>query len=224
MEQKMNWFVATFTSSIGKKMVMAITGLAFCVFLAIHLVGNFFYYEGGQAFNAYSAHLHEHLVLLRLAEGGLAAFALLHICFGIWLYFQNWLARPKGYMMKKGVIRKTGPGGQTISSRLQAYTGLYILVFVIIHLFAFTFVDRNAYGGLYKMVSTAFHSPYYAAFYVFSVIVVAFHIRHGFWSAFQTIGANHPKYMPAVKVVGIVFACIVGACFASIPVFIFLSA
>jgi len=220
----MNWFIATFTSSIGKKLVMAITGLSFSLFLVLHLVGNFFYYGGGPAFEGYSAQLHEHPALLRLAEGGLILFALLHILFGAFLYFQNLAARPQGYVMKKSVIRKKAPGGQTVSSRLQAYTGLYILVFVIIHLFAFTFVDRNAVGGLYRMVTTAFQNPFYAAFYVFSVIVVGFHINHGFWSAFQTIGANHPKYMPAIKMISVLYALIIGVCFSSIPVFIYLSA
>jgi len=224
MEKKMNWFIATFRSSIGKKLVMAITGLSFCLFLALHLVGNFFYYGGGSAFEGYSAHLHQRLVLLRLAEGGLIFFAVLHILFAAILYFQNLAARPTGYVMKKSVVRKETPGGQTISSRLMPYTGLYILVFVIIHLFAFTFVDRSAGGGLYRMVTTAFHNPFYAAFYVFSVIVVGFHINHGFWSAFQTIGANHPKYMPTIKIISVVYALIIGVCFSSIPVFIFLSA
>jgi succinate dehydrogenase / fumarate reductase cytochrome b subunit len=224
MGENMNWFIATFTSSIGKKLVMAITGLSFSLFLVLHLVGNFFYYGGGSAFEGYSAQLHEHPALLRLAEGGLILFALLHILFGAFLYFQNLAARPQGYVMKKSVIRKTAPGGQTVSSRLQPYTGLYILIFVIIHLFAFTFVNRNAVGGLYRMVTTAFQNPFYAAFYVFSVIVVGFHINHGFWSAFQTIGANHPKYMPAIKIISVLYALIIGVCFSSIPVFIYLSA
>lgn len=224
MGKNMNWFIATFRSSIGKKLVMAITGLSFSVFLALHLVGNFFYYGGGSAFEGYSAHLHEHPALLRLAEGGLIFFALLHIFFGAVLYFQNLAARPQGYVMKKSVIRKTAPGGQTVSSRLQAYTGLYILAFVIIHLFAFTFVDRSAGGGLFRIVTAAFQNPLYAAFYVFSVIVVGFHINHGFWSAFQTIGANHPKYMPAIKFISVLYALIIGVCFSSIPVFIYLSA
>jgi succinate dehydrogenase cytochrome b subunit len=220
----MNWFVATFRSSIGKKLVMASTGLLFCLFLVTHLIGNFFIYAGEDAFNGYSAHLHDFGPLLRVAETGLVVFALLHIFFATLLYFQNFLARPKGYIMKKSVLHKTAPGGQTLSSRLQPYTGLYILVFVVIHLFAFTFVDRQAQGGLFKMVSTAFGNPLYAAFYMFSVIVVAFHVRHGFWSAFQTIGANHPKYMPAVRVVSVVFALIVGICFSSIPAYLFLTA
>jgi succinate dehydrogenase / fumarate reductase cytochrome b subunit len=218
----MNWFIATLRSSIGKKLVMAFTGLSFCLFLGLHLVGNFFYYGGGAAFEGYSAHLHERLVLLRLAEGGLIVLALLHILFGAVLYFQNLAARPTGYVMKKSVLRKTSPGGQTISSRLQAYTGLYILVYVIFHLFAFTFVDRTAGGGLYRIVTTTFQNPVYAAFYVFSVIVVGFHVSHGFWSAFQTIGANHPKYMPAIKIISMGYALIIGICFSSIPIFIYL--
>jgi succinate dehydrogenase / fumarate reductase cytochrome b subunit len=161
-------------------------------------------------------------VLLRLAEGGLIVLALLHILFGAVLYFQNLAARPTGYVMKKSVLRKTSPGGQTISSRLQAYTGLYILVYVIFHLFAFTFVDRTAGGGLYRIVTTTFQNPVYAAFYVFSVIVVGFHVSHGFWSAFQTIGANHPKYMPAIKIISMGYALIIGICFSSIPIFIYL--
>ncbi|MEJ2025494.1 MAG: succinate dehydrogenase, partial [Deltaproteobacteria bacterium] len=102
------------------------------------------------------------------------------------------------------------------------YTGLYILVYVIFHLLAFTFVDRSAGGGLYRIVTTAFQNPFYAAFYVFSVIVVGFHVSHGFWSAFQTIGANHPKYMPAIKIISMGYALIIGICFSSIPIFIYL--
>ncbi len=220
----MNWFIATFASPIGKKLVMAITGLSFCLFLSVHLVGNFFYYGGGAAFEGYSAELHRHFVLLPIAESGLVCFALLHIFFGAFLYFQNLAARPARYIMKKRVLRKKVPGGQTISSRLQPYTGLYLIGFVIIHLFAFTFVNTAAGGGLYRMVTTAFRNPYYAAFYVFSLIVVGFHVKHGFWSAFQTLGANHPKYMPVIKVITVLFAFIVAVCFSSIPVFIFLSA
>jgi succinate dehydrogenase / fumarate reductase cytochrome b subunit len=220
----MNWFVATFRSSIGKKLVMALTGLLFCFFLAVHLIGNFFIFAGEKAFNGYSAHLHAYGPLLSAAEAGLVVFALLHIFFAGLLYFQNLLARPKGYVMKKSVLRKNAPGGQTVSSRLQPYTGLYILIFVIIHLFAFTFVDREAQGGLFKMVSTAFGNPLYGAFYMFSVIVVAFHVRHGFWSAFQTIGANHPKYMPTIKALSVFFAWVIGICFSSIPAYLFLVA
>jgi succinate dehydrogenase / fumarate reductase, cytochrome b subunit len=220
----MNWFIAAFVSSIGKKLVMAITGLSFCLFLILHLVGNFFYYGGAAAFQGYSAQLHQRVVLLPIAEGGLICFALLHILLGVILYFQNLAARPAGYIMRKSVLRKKAPGGQTISSRLQAYTGLYILVFLIIHLFAFTFVNTVAGGGLYRIVTNAFRNPYYGAFYVFSLIVVGFHVKHGFWSAFQTLGANHPKYMPVIKVATVLFAFIIAVCFSSIPVFIFLRA
>ena len=209
----MSWFIRTVASSIGKKVVMAITGLIFCSFLAFHLIGNLMIYRGKDAFNGYSERLHSLGLMVNAIEVGLLVCALIHIFFAILLYFENLMARPVGYVMKKGA------GGQTISSRLMPYTGLYLLLFVVIHLFTFHFVDRT-HQGIYQIVAGVFSKPGYVVFYVFSMVVAFLHIRHGFWSAFQTVGANHTKYMPLIKGAGLVFSLILGIVFASIPIFI----
>lgn len=212
----MIWFIRTVASSIGKKFVMAITGLIFCSFLAFHLIGNLMIYRGRHAFNGYSERLHSLGLVVNAVEVGLLVCALVHIFFATLLYFENLRARPVGYVMKKGA------GGQTISSRIMPYTGLYLLIFVIIHLFTFHFVDHT-HQTIYQIVAGVFSKPAYLLFYIFSMAVAFFHIKHGFWSAFQTIGANHPKYMPLIRGISLVFSLIIGVVFASVPLFIYYS-
>ena len=209
----MDWLLNTFRSSIGKKLIMAITGLSFCLFLGVHLLGNLTIYGGSGSFNAYSDKLHSFGALITAAEWGLLLFALLHVCMGALLYFQNLWARPTRYVMKRNA------GGRTWSSMIMPYTGLYLLVFVIIHLFTFHFVERGD-QGLFPIVAAVFHRPGYVVFYLFSMLVAAFHIKHGFWSAFQSIGANHPKYTPLIRGVAVVFSVAVVLGFGSIPLFI----
>ena len=209
----MNWFFRTFTASIGKKLVMAVTGLIFCLFLFVHLVGNLMIYRGGEEFVAYSEHLHSLGLLLNVIEWGLIICAVLHICFAAVLFYENWRARPVGYVVKKWA------GGRTLSSATMPYTGLYLLVFVIIHLINFHFADRSQ-QSIYQIVFQAFSHPGYVIYYIFSMVVVAFHVRHGLWSAFQTLGLNHPKYMPFIRKASVVFGVIIGVGFGSIPIFL----
>jgi succinate dehydrogenase / fumarate reductase cytochrome b subunit len=209
----MVWFIRTMTSSIGKKLVMACTGLIFCLFLVVHLIGNLTIYSGGGAFNAYSERLRSLGLVINVIEVGLVVCALLHIFFAILLYFENLWARPVGYVMKKSA------GGQTISSRIMPYTGLYMIIFVVIHLFTFRFVDRTQ-QNIFEIISHLFSKPGYVIFYVLTTVVAAFHVKHGLWSAFQTIGADHPKYMPLIQGASLIFSLIVGVGFGSIPLFI----
>jgi succinate dehydrogenase / fumarate reductase cytochrome b subunit len=99
------------------------------------------------------------------------------------------------------------------------YTGLVILVFVITHLFNFTLADKTD-RSIAIIVSVVFNSPAYVIFYVAAMIILFLHVRHGFWSAFQTFGANHPKYMPAIRVASVLLALILAGGFASFPLFI----
>ncbi|RLB25925.1 MAG: succinate dehydrogenase [Deltaproteobacteria bacterium] len=209
----MNWFFKTFTASIGKKLVMAATGLIFCLFLFTHLIGNLMVYRGGDKLVAYSEHLHSLGLLINIAEWGLIIFALFHIYFATLLFFENWRARPVGYVVNKRA------GGRTWSSDTMPYTGLYLLAFVIIHLINFHFADRS-HQTIYQIVAQTFSHPGYVIFYVFSMIVAAFHVRHGLWSAFQTLGLNHPKYMPFIRKGSVVFGVIIGVGFGSIPIFL----
>lgn len=213
----MNWLAATFASSIGKKLLMAITGFFFCLFLTIHLAGNLTLYGGSDTFNSYAAHLHSLGGLLVVAEWGMVLFALIHILTGLTLFYQNFQARPQRYELKKRA------GGRTLGSATMPYTGLLVLVFVIFHLLNFHFVDKSQ-TTIYDIVAAAFASPLYVILYVIAMVVVAVHVSHGFWSAFQTVGANHPKYMPTIRTLSILFALLVGFGFGLLPIYISISA
>jgi succinate dehydrogenase / fumarate reductase cytochrome b subunit len=209
----MNWFTNTIWTSVGKKLMMAVTGLFFCVFLTLHLAGNLTIYMGKDAFNSYAEHLHSLGPLLILAEWGLLIFAIIHISSGLLLFYQNFKARPTRYAVNKRA------GGRTLGSATMPYTGVILLLFVIIHLFNFHFVDKT-HTTIFQIVSNAFAQPSYVLIYTFAMITAAVHVSHGFWSAFQTLGANHPKYTPLLRGLSLVFCLIVGIGFGFIPVYV----
>jgi len=209
----MNWLTKTLGTSIGKKLMMAITGLSFIGFLMAHLAGNLTIYGGKDAFNSYAQKLHSLGPLLKVAEIVLLVFALAHVMTGVWLFYQNYNARPEKY-----AVKKTG-GGRTIGSRTMPYTGLFLLVFVILHLNNFTFADKSQ-TTIYEIVSNTFANPFYVMFYIVAMTVAAIHVSHGFWSAFQSLGINHSKYIPIIMVLSIVFAVVVGIGFGFLPIYI----
>ncbi|MBN1104069.1 MAG: succinate dehydrogenase cytochrome b subunit [Deltaproteobacteria bacterium] len=210
----MNWLFRTVISSIGKKQIMAVTGLGFCLFLATHLAGNLTLYGGKELFLSYVDHLHALGYLITAAEIGLVVFALAHVITGLFLFFENVMARPVRYAVKRSA------GGRTIGSATAPYTGILILVFILIHLLTFRFVDKTTTNDFLILTQKFAHSGW-AIFYIVGVIIVAVHVSHGLWSGFQTLGLNHPKYMPLIRKGGILFSVVVGAGFASIPLFVF---
>jgi succinate dehydrogenase / fumarate reductase cytochrome b subunit len=210
----MNWLFRTFISSAGKKQIMAVTGLGFCLFLATHLVGNLTLYGGRDFFLSYVDHLHALGYLVTAAEIGLIVCAVVHICTGLLLFLENNRARPVSYAVKKGA------GGSTLGSTTAPYTGLLILVFIIVHLLTFRLLDKTGTND-YLLLTRTFDHFGWALFYVVGVVIVAVHVSHGFWSGFQTLGLNHPKYMPFIRKVSVIYSVVVGAGFASIPIFIF---
>ena len=212
----MNWIKQTLWSSIGKKLMMALTGLAFCGFLAGHLAGNLTIYGGQNAFNAYAEHLHSLGPLLTLAEWGLVFLAVIHIFTGLTLFYQNTIARGSRY-----AVNKKG-GGRTIGSATMPYTGVLLLVFIIVHLINFHFVDKSN-TTIFQIVSETFTNPLWVIIYVVAMIVAAVHVSHGFWSAFQSIGANHPKYMPIIMVLSILFSLAIAFGFGLLPLYISIS-
>lgn len=209
----MNWLAATLTSSIGKKLLMAVTGLCFCAFLGVHLAGNLTLFGGRSMFNGYAEHLHALGILLVAAEWGLLLMALIHVLTGLTLFYQNFRSRPQRYKVNKRA------GGRTLGSGTMPYTGLLLFSFVIFHLINFHFADKSQ-TTIFDIVTQAFSDPLYVALYVLAMIIAAVHVSHGFWSAFQTIGANHPKYMPLLKAVSLVFALMVGIGFGVLPIYI----
>jgi len=192
---------------------MAVTGLGFCLFVLTHLLGNLTIYGGKESFLSYVDRLHSLGSLITLAELGLAVFAVLHIVIGLLLFVQNLQARPVRYAVSQRA------GGRTLGSITAPYTGFLILVFIIVHLLKFRFVDKATTND-FILLSNTFAQIGYVLFYMVGVAVVAVHVSHGFWSGFQTIGLNHPKYMPLLQRFGILFSIVLGIGFASIPVYI----
>jgi succinate dehydrogenase / fumarate reductase cytochrome b subunit len=209
----MQWIVNFFGSSVGKKLLMALTGLCFVGFLTGHLLGNLTLYGGRDAFNAYAEHLHALGPVITLVEVGLLTLAIIHVFTGMLLFLQNLKARPVRY-----AVNKSG-GGRTLSSALMPYTGFAILLFLIYHLLQFHFVDKT-FTTIYDIVSLAFASVLNTTLYIAAMVVVALHIRHGFWSLFQTLGANHPKYMPIIMGGSLVLSLVFGMGFGFLPVYV----
>jgi succinate dehydrogenase / fumarate reductase cytochrome b subunit len=209
----MQWIGNFIWSSMGKKLLMALTGCCFIGFLSAHLAGNLTLYGGKDMFNSYAEHLHGLGPLVTLAEMGLLALAFVHITTGTVLFFQNLKARPQRYHMNKWA------GGRTIASATMPYTGFVILGFLIFHLLNFHFVDKTN-TTIYEIVLSAFQSTPYVILYIAAMVIVALHIRHGFWSLFQTLGANHPKYMPLIMGASIALSLIFGFGFGYLPIYL----
>lgn len=212
----MNWVTQTLSTSVGKKQLMALTGLLFLLFLTTHLLGNLSIYGGPAAFITYAEHLHALGKLLVAAEIGMAVALFIHVCTAIFLFLENRNARPVKY-----AVDKSGGGGRTLSSQTMPYTGLLILFFLAVHLSTFShhIVDQTS-RNIFQIATDVFSHKIYLAIYLISMVIVALHVRHGLWSAFQTVGANHPKYMPFIQKLSIVFAVIVGIGFFSLPLVI----
>jgi succinate dehydrogenase / fumarate reductase cytochrome b subunit len=212
----MNWLVRACSTSVGKKQLMAVTGMLFLVFLGTHLLGNLSIYGGPEAFNAYAHGLHQLGKILVVAEIGLVVCLAIHVFLAVLLWLENRRARPVPY-----AVDKSGGNGRTFSSVTMPYTGLFILVFVIVHLAGMShhIVDQSR-RTIFQIAGSLFASPLILGFYVFSMIVVALHVRHGLWSAFQSVGLNHPKYMPFIRGLSLAYAILVGVGFGMLPVVI----
>ena len=214
----MNWFKRTFSYSIGKKVLMSVSGLFLLLFLIVHVSGNFLLFkgDGGVAFNEYS-HIMTTNPIIMIVEVGTFMFFFLHIIDGIMLWLKNRGSRPTRYA-------KTAASSNTSwSSRNIIVTGALILLFLIIHLKTF-FVPYRIEGSvpnLFELTKEAFQSPLYVAFYVFSMVLLGLHLHHGIASAFQTLGLRHPNYYSFVKGMGVVLSIIICGGFASMPLYFF---
>ncbi len=171
-----------FSSSIGKKLGMAVTGLLLFGFLLGHLSGNLLLLrgDGGAAFNAYSDFLVQHPLLIPV-EFILLGIFLLHVVLAISVARDNRRARPIGYRVSAAV------GGRSVASRTMIYSGLITLIFVVVHLKTFKYAD-HAGGSLYGLVTTTFGNEFYVGGYVVAMVLLGFHLWHAFQSAFQTMG------------------------------------
>jgi succinate dehydrogenase / fumarate reductase cytochrome b subunit len=215
-------------SSLAKKYWMALTGLFLSVFLIAHLAGNLQLLDmspaGQLKFNAYAKFMTT-FPLVKVVSYLLYFSILFHAFDGFLLTIQNRKARPVKYAYEK-------PGANSAwYARQMALLGTLILVFLVIHMKHFWYemhwgdigLDTDGNRDLYSVVATAFSRLWYVALYVAMMGVLAFHLLHGFQSAFQSLGLNHPRYTPIIKNVGVFFAVVVPIFFALIPVWMFIN-
>jgi len=210
------------SSSIGKKFIMGITGLFLVSFLAVHCFINslIFFNDGGLTFNI-GAHFMATNWLIRFGEIVLFAGFILHIIQSLILTLENRKARPIGYAQFNGAANSTW------YSRSMGLLGTLILIFLIVHLAHFWIVSRftgiptkdaNGHEDLYEVMRLTFKQPWVIILYSLSMFSLAFHLLHGFQSAFQTLGLNHKKYTPYIKKTGLAFSIIVPLTFAAMPI------
>lgn len=215
----LSWLTRRLRSSIGKKLVIAITGLLLVGFVIIHLLGNLLLFVGPQAYNEYAHKIHSAPELLIVAEVGLFALLFGHIYLAIAIALENRRARSTDYAMK---ISKIDTGALTApASNFMVTSGLIVLVFLIVHLSDFKFELRNR--GMeselpFDKAIRLLHDPVTFITYVVGSIVLGYHLSHGFQSAFHTLGLRHPKYAPIIRTLSILLALVVGLGFASFPV------
>ncbi|GHB85847.1 succinate dehydrogenase cytochrome b subunit [Persicitalea jodogahamensis] len=258
----MSWLTQTLSSSIGKKLIMALTGLFLCTFLIVHMIGNLqlFKSDEGLAFNTYTVFMTTN-PFIKTISYGLYAFILIHAFDGLYLAYINQKARAKKYAKVNNQ--------STWASRNMGILGTVLLVYLVVHMGDFwyeykfghlpfkeytidlsegTIIDtRQMPDGfmlnskieerlsddnksktvivkdLYQEAESSFANPLLVLFYILGMAAVSFHLVHGFRSAWQTLGANHPKYNPLFNFLGVwLFAIIIPIAFAAMPVYFFL--
>jgi succinate dehydrogenase / fumarate reductase, cytochrome b subunit len=228
LKQAMNWFTKFFSSTIGRKLVMALTGLFLILFLVVHLIGNLQLLKAdqGQSFNIYAQFMTSNPLIIVISYVNYT-FILLHVIWSIILTRRNRGARgAHGYALNKNSSHWT--------SRNMGILGTFIFIFLVIHLRSFWYemhwggIPTATYSGteykdLFTVVDDAYANLWFVVLYVVSMALLAFHLFHGFGSAFQTLGLNHLKYNPLIKFVGVAFAVIVPALFALIPIYMYLN-
>jgi succinate dehydrogenase / fumarate reductase cytochrome b subunit len=216
----MTWLWSFISSSIGKKLLMALSGLFFCLFLLIHMAGNVTLYIGADAFNTYAATLAA-MPATPVLEVLMVVLFLVHIYTSATLTLENRAARPEKYAMD------VSAGKRTFMSSNMFVTGALVLVFVVLHLWHFKFGDwshaPNATNTMYALVASSYANFAWALIYTVAVIILGFHLNHAFQSAFQTLGLNHQKYTPFIKKLGTLYSIVIALGFASFPVYFFLT-
>lgn len=214
----MSWLLNSLNSSIGKKFIMAVTGVCLLLFLIVHFIGNMTLFVGEEAFNGYVKILDSIKPLIRVIEVILALIFVLHIFSGVRLWYQNKQAKPIGYAVN------ANSKNSTLFSRTMFITGSIIFIFLWLHLQTvwtkFNFGPHEA--NYFNILVEWFQKPWYSIIYVIAVFLLGMHLNHGFQSAFQTFGWNHNKYTPLINALATIYSIIMAAGFASIPIYFLL--
>jgi succinate dehydrogenase / fumarate reductase cytochrome b subunit len=215
------WLRLVLSSSIGKKVVMAVSGLLLIGFLIAHLAGNLLIYSGAEskAFDEYAEKLDKN-PLLPLAEIGLFLLFAVHIALALRVTNENRQARRQPYAVRSTM------GERTLASASMIVTGVVVLIFLVVHILDFRIgkysVDSGA-GSLALLVKRRLREPLAAAIYLVGITALGIHLRHAFRSGLQTLGVNHPKLNPLLVRLGWAIAILLGIGFASFPIFFFAS-
>jgi succinate dehydrogenase / fumarate reductase, cytochrome b subunit len=219
-EPTLSWLTAALKSSVGKKCVMGVTGLFLCGFLVIHLAGNLLLYVGAESYNAYAHALHANPAMLLVAEVFLYGAFILHIYLAIATSRENREARGERYALKetKRTDRTVNLFGWTPDTTMFV-TGAIVLAFLLVHLNDFSW---TLFGGELTADREPFDKAMFlmgdlvrGVIYLVGCLFLGVHVAHGFQSAFQSLGLNHPRYMPLLKRTSIIFAFVVAIGFSS---------
>lgn len=219
-------------STVGRKYIMGATGIALVLFTIIHLLGNLTIFVGADALNSYTHKLESLGFLLTIAEIGLLATIVFHIVFAFSVTGQNKSARNQNY----AVNGNTGaPSKKTAASKYMIVSGLFILGFIVWHVVAFRFHYFGLFGpegtttihgtpmrDVYPVVHEFFKNPLTLIFSVVAMLFLGLHLRHGFWSAFQSLGAHHPRYTPLIYTLGGLIGFVLAVGFLALPVWLFI--
>ena len=213
----MKWLTNFFNTSVGRKQLMALTGLMLGGFLVIHLSGNFLLLvgDGGVLFNGYAEWISGQF-WINPARAGLLLTLIIHMYLAFKLSAQNRKARRNRYYFKDA-------SDATLASRTMLLSGSLIFGFLIIHLFNFTWADASGPQGLYGVVLGKFTHPIWSGFYMLCMVILLFHLVHAIQSVFQTFGLNHPNHMPNIKKLCILIAIGLALGFFSIPLWLLIS-
>ena len=217
----MRTIIQFYNSSVGKKLIVGSTGFLLVAFLVIHLIGNLLVFrnDGGAAFDAYSELLPQ-IVVIRIIEILLFLLILLHIITAAYTWFINKSARDMEYKVRK-------PGATSpLSSRTMFLTGSIIFIFLVIHMRTFWWTSRYEVGehfSMYYIVRTAFSNPIYGLFYLIALVILAYHLHHGFQSALQTFGLRDKRYVKLIEWCGVIFWLLIPLGFAVMPVYFYLT-
>jgi len=216
---ELNRDIGFYESTIGKKVVMAVTGVILFGYVLGHLLGNLQIYlpdtgsVATQPINIYAAFLHSHFILLWVVRSLLLVSVGLHITASVQLWLLKQKARPEAYVKKNDVPT-------SYAARTMIWSGPIILAFIIFHILHLTsgaVLPIDEHDVRHNVIS-GFQHPAVAIFYIIAMGLLCMHLYHGLWSMFQSLGINHPRYTPWLKKFAAVFAWFVALGNISIPV------
>ena len=219
-----------FSSTLGRKYIMAVTGLALGLFVIIHMIENLtLFSRNGDMINAWAAQLEGLGYILVVIEWALFACIIIHIITAIQVTLTSKGARVIAYELQKS---KGGPSKNTVTSRNMIVTGLVLGIFLGIHIFQFRFgpgieqgytttVNGVMVHDLYRIIAETFSKIQWVIFYSGVMIFLGFHLRHGYWSTFQSLGIMNPRWSKPIYALGLVIAVLLTVCFFFMPIYIY---